>query len=244
MPQKRLRIFAGPNGSGKSTIFNAVRKIVACPYFVNADEIYKTLHEKGRLSFEHYMVITTIEHVREQFQQSGFYERCRLREQILQAIELRQNKLHISPSLVDSYFAAFIADFLRNNMLNIVQKFTIETVLSDPRKIEYIQKAKAFGYRIYLYFVATQNADINVARVEQRVALGGHNVPKDKIIQRYTKSLENVFSLLRLCDRAYFFDNSAEQWVLLAEYNAPNLDIKQESIPAWFYEYVVEKIEK
>ena len=45
MSKKRLRIFAGPNGSGKSTIFSAVDKKVGCKYFVNADEIYKSLSE-------------------------------------------------------------------------------------------------------------------------------------------------------------------------------------------------------
>lgn len=243
MPQKRLRIFAGPNGSGKSTIFNAVKKIVRCPYFVNADEIFKSLHEKGILSFDQYMVLATTDHFCEQFQQSGFFARCQYRERILAEIKIQQNQLHLSPHLTDSYFAAFIADFLRNNMLNIVQQFTIETVLSDVRKIEYIRKAKEFGYRIYLYFVATQDATINIARVAQRVQLGGHNVPQEKIIQRYHKSLDNILPLLKLCDRAYFFDNSTEQWVLLAEYEAPVLHIQQEDIPVWFYQHVFKKIQ-
>lgn len=68
-------------------------------------------------------------------------------------------------------------------------------------------------YRIYLYFVATQDAAINIARVAQRVQPGGHDVPQDK------------------------------QWVLLAEYEAPELHIKEEDIPVWFYQYVIQKIQ-
>ena len=57
MSKKRLRIFAGPNGSGKSTIFSAVDKKVGCKYFVNADEIYKSLSETGCLSFDYYTIL-------------------------------------------------------------------------------------------------------------------------------------------------------------------------------------------
>lgn len=58
---KRLRIFAGPNGSGKSTIVGVVDKLVGCPYFVNADEIYAKLSQKGHLSFDDYLVVLDVE---------------------------------------------------------------------------------------------------------------------------------------------------------------------------------------
>lgn len=65
-------------------------------------------------------------------------------------------------------------------MLNIVRQFTIETVMSDVRKMDYIRLAKQSGYRIYLYFVSTQDVEINIGRVAQRVQLGGHDVPREK----------------------------------------------------------------
>lgn len=85
------------------------------------------------------------------------------------------------PVLIDSYFAAFIAEFLRLKMLNIVEAFTVETVMSDESELEYIRLAKSMGYRIYLYFVSTKDVEINIGRVRFRVETGGHDVPKAKI---------------------------------------------------------------
>ena len=244
MSKKRLRIFAGPNGSGKSTIFSAVDKKVGCKYFVNADEIYKSLSETGCLSFDYYTILPQEDSLKEAFRTSGFYDKSRSGKDIISRRTVENNVLHVPRESVDSYFAAFIADFLRFNMLNIVRQFTIETVMSDVRKMDYIRLAKQSGYRIYLYFVSTQDVEINIGRVAQRVQLGGHDVPREKIIRRYTKSLENVYDCLKLCDRAYFFDNSAAQWRMLAEYDAESgsLSVLEESVPEWFDEYVLRKL--
>ena len=51
---------------------------------------------------------------------------------------------------------------------------------------------------------------INVARVEARVASGGHDVEKKKIIERYYKSLNNIKRLLDICDILHVYDNTLE----------------------------------
>ena len=102
--------------------------------------------------------------------------------------------------------------------------------------------AKQLGYRIYLYFVSTKDVEINIKRVQQRVKSGGHNVPEEKIRKRYDKALENLFETLRLCDRAYLFDNSDEEWVWLAELDGDKLELKQDVIPDWLHTYVLSKI--
>ena len=56
----------------------------------------------------------------------------------------------------------------------------------------------------------TDNAMINVSRVETRVASGGHNVDRDKIITRYDKSLANIKNLIELCDILHVYDNTIE----------------------------------
>lgn len=57
-------------------------------------------------------------------------------------------------------------------------------------------------------FVLTVNPRINVARVKARVAQGGHDVDEEKIISRYTKSLNNIKELLLLCDIMHVYDNT------------------------------------
>ena len=54
-----------------------------------------------------------------------------------------------------------------------------------------MQRARDHGYKVYLYYVGTEDPLINVQRVQEiRVKEGGHNVPKNKIIDRYHRSME------------------------------------------------------
>ena len=85
-----------------------------------------------------------------------------------------------------------------------------ETVLSAPDKISFIEKAKVSGYFIRLFFIGTDNPQINAARVALRVMDGGHDVPIPKIISRYSKSIINCAALTPIVDRLYVYDNSVD----------------------------------
>lgn len=63
-------------------------------------------------------------------------------------------------------------------MLNIVEAFTVETVMSDESKLEYIRLVKNMGYRIYLYFISTKNVEINIGRVHFHVETSERNIPE------------------------------------------------------------------
>ncbi len=53
------------------------------------------------------------------------------------------------------------------------------------------------------------NPLINVARIEARVILGGHDVDHNKIIERYHKSLNNIkILIIELCDILHVYDNT------------------------------------
>ncbi len=71
----------------------------------------------------------------------------------------------------------------------------------------FLKQAQLAGYRTYLYFIATEDPSINIARVRARVHFGGHDVPQEKII-RYARSLDLAAEAIRYANRAYFFDNS------------------------------------
>lgn len=51
--------------------------------------------------------------------------------------------------------------------------------------IYFMREARERGYRTYLYFVSTEDADINVNRVAIRIREGGHPVPPEKIRDRH-----------------------------------------------------------
>ena len=80
-----------------------------------------------------------------------------------------------------------------------------------------IQKVKQKNYNITLCYVAVENPDISISRVDKRVLEGGHFIPHDVINRRYERSLSHFFSLYKnLCDQWYFFDNSNDSAILLA----------------------------
>ena len=95
------------------------------------------------------------------------------------------------------------------------------------------------GYDAYLYFVCIDSPEVNISRVNNRVDKGGHEVPEDKIIDRYYRTLENLHLVLPHCYRAYLFDNSGKNHVLIAEVYKGNMELKTAVLPNWFIQFVL-----
>ena len=106
--------------------------------------------------------------------------------------------------------AAQKAEELREKMISEKRDFTFETVLSTDRNLRLLKKAKEQGYFVRCIYVLTANADINVARVSARQAIGGHGVPEDKIRSRYSKALALIPQLVEVCDILHVYDNTKE----------------------------------
>lgn len=106
--------------------------------------------------------------------------------------------------------AAIKAEELRECMIVDRKDFTFETVLSTDRNLLLLQRAKEKGYFIRGIYVLTCNADINIARVNAREALGGHGVPEEKIRSRYDKALALIPRLVEVCDVLHIYDNTKE----------------------------------
>ena len=114
---------------------------------------------------------------------------------------------------VTAYHASVLSDLLRRKALDAGRSFRFETVLSVPDKAELPAEARRRGFRTDLYDIATEDPEVNVQRVRNRVADGGHGVPERKIVERHHRSLGPVAAAVRHADRAYLFDTSeAEAW--------------------------------
>ena len=111
---------------------------------------------------------------------------------------------------MDNAEAARWVDKKRYESIANKKDFTFETVLSSEYKLDILRKAKFEGYFVKCIFVLTVDPLVNVARVQTRVAQGGHNVEKEKIIKRYKKSLANIKELLKICDILHVYDNTLE----------------------------------
>ena len=67
--------------------------------------------------------------------------------------------------------------------------FAFETVFSTSHIPQFLSQAKSQGYTVAVHFIATDNTKINISRIARRVVEGGHDVPMQKVIDRYGKSL-------------------------------------------------------
>jgi predicted ABC-type ATPase len=241
MPIKRLRIFAGPNGSGKTTIINNIKKKISFGAYVNADDIEKTLLENGSIDLNDFNLKCTNSLLNKFLLDNSFSKEKLKNYHPTEYLFIKRNKLFINNvKLINSYLAADIAEFIRQSLVQQSQSFSYETVMSHHKKITFINEAKQKGYKIYLYFIATEDPEININRVKVRVALKGHNVSSQKITERYYRSLENLKDAIKVSDRAYVFDNSGKVSRLIAEItNGAEVEIIDEkNIPNWFIKYI------
>lgn len=104
--------------------------------------------------------------------------------------------------------AAQIAESRRLQALQDGRDFAFETVMSTPEKVALMTQAKALGYRVSLFFVTTEDPEINVQRVAGRVAAGGHDVDADAIRRRYAAAMELLPAAFEHADQATVLDNS------------------------------------
>jgi predicted ABC-type ATPase len=238
----RLRMFAGPNGSGKSTIKDMLPAEWLGVY-INADEIEKCIRADGCVCLADFGVMADADGLQEFFAASTLLAKAGLLAQARQLTWV-DGRMQFGAVVVNSYFASVLADFIRNKLLAAQVSFTFETVMSSPDKVAFLQKAQQAGYRTYLYFVATEDPEINVARVQYRVQTGGHAVAEDKIRSRYIRSLELLPEALAYADRAYIFDNSDAERVWIAEVtNGIEIEMKTDEMPAWFKAALWDKFE-
>lgn len=110
----------------------------------------------------------------------------------------------------DDMTAAIEAEKLREKAIEERKSFTFETVLSTERNINLLNKAKEQGYFIRSVFIFTRDVNINVSRVRSRSLSGFHDVPVDKIIKRYDKSIANIKELYKVSDIMYLYDNTVD----------------------------------
>lgn len=110
-----------------------------------------------------------------------------------------------------SYEAARVADVVRHELVDQRQSFCMETVFSDPagEKLQFLRDARVSGYTVIFLFFRLANPILSAARVMQRVARGGHDVPDEKLAARFVRTLRNAATALTFVDLGLVIDNSS-----------------------------------
>jgi len=111
---------------------------------------------------------------------------------------------------IDAYAASSLADELRRQRIERRESFIFETVFSDPvgDKVEFLKSAERVGYFVFLIFIGINDPDLSSDRVAMRVSQGGHDVPAQKLAERYPRVMKNLKRALAELSNVWIYDHS------------------------------------
>jgi predicted ABC-type ATPase len=88
------------------------------------------------------------------------------------------------------------------------RSFAFETTLGG-HSVAARLKAATGTHDVLVWFCGLASPELHIARVQARVAVGGHNIPEAKIRERWTASIAHLIALLPDLAEVRVFDNSA-----------------------------------
>jgi predicted ABC-type ATPase len=87
--------------------------------------------------------------------------------------------------------------------------YAFETTLGGRTVPARIRQA-ANTHDVLMWFCGLASPELHIARVRERVAMGGHDIPEAKIRERYPAALENLVALMPYLAWLQVYDNSAQ----------------------------------
>jgi len=89
------------------------------------------------------------------------------------------------------------------------RNFAFETTLG-ARTIPRLLIEASATHDVTMWYCGLESVELHLRRVQARVASGGHDIPEDRIRERWTASRRNLIRLLPHLASLQVFDNSAE----------------------------------
>jgi predicted ABC-type ATPase len=126
--------------------------------------------------------------------------------------EITRQLMAANPALSEADANAFAwTEGKRRLQLAIATRsnFAFETTLGGNTIPALLRKACAAGMPVRMWYCALASAELHIARVRARVKKGGHDIPIEKIRQRYDDSREHLVELMPKLTELYVYDNSA-----------------------------------
>jgi predicted ABC-type ATPase len=77
------------------------------------------------------------------------------------------------------------------------ESLLVESTLSGVSLKKFLVAAKANNFKISIYFVYLDSAELCVNRVASRVARGGHHVPPEDVRRRFQRSNHNFWNVYK-----------------------------------------------
>ena len=119
-----------------------------------------------------------------------------------------------------------IRDFAEKNI-----DFAFETTLAGKSYVLLLKELKKRGYEVHLFFLWIPSTELALARIKERVAEGGHDVPVQDVRRRFHRGMQNLFKLYKpLLDSWMLFDNAGSIPKLIAEEKSGRLSISDKDL--------------
>jgi len=138
---------------------------------------------------------------------------------------------------VDAYEAARIVGALRRELVRLRESFIFETVFSDPvgDKLAFLKGAAESGYTVVLCFIGVSGPVVSEQRVAMRVSQGGHDVPTEKLVARFPRTMRNLQSAIAELPYVIVFDNSdlSRPFRRVAEFENGRATFLDRPVPRW-----------
>jgi predicted ABC-type ATPase len=142
-------------------------------------------------------------------------------------------ELRLTPEDTSKAASAF-----RRVLVQERESFVFETVFSDPvgDKMGFLKDAVDSGYTVVLCFIGLAGPEASEERVAMRVSQGGHDVPSEKLVARFPRTMANLHKAIRVLPHVLIFDNedlrTPFRKVAVFEHGKPA--VVSESMPMWF----------
>ena len=88
------------------------------------------------------------------------------------------------------------------------QDYAFETTLGGNSICAELHRAIEMGVQVSIFYCGLASPELHIERVAARVANGGHDIPEDKIRERWKNSIHNLMTLIPSCTEVTVFDNS------------------------------------
>ncbi len=110
------------------------------------------------------------------------------------------------------------------------KSIVLESTISGNYHNRVIDQARKAKYEIIFVYVFLDSVEQNIARIKQRVKLGGHNVPVADVKRRYKRSLRNFWDVQKYVNQWELYYNGENSYELVARGVSDALEIMDDTL--------------
>lgn len=143
---------------------------------------------------------------------------------------------------IEAYEAARVVAQVREELVRCKESFVFETVFSDPvgDKLAFLKAAAQAGYTVVLCFIGISGPEASEERVAMRVSQGGHDVPPEKLVARFPRTMANLRAAIGELPCVIIFDNQnlAASFKTVALVHSGRVVWSADQLPEWLRGYL------